>query len=190
MDDISFLSSLSKATDLEITHFPKNVDFALLYVLSLTNLHSITFNLDPAAASISETFYHDYQPYLDVEELSTIVCQQKPKLGCPTILRLPGDQKIDPQLRTILGDSLTITTTPSEQGFLDVTRNVRFRSDDDESIGGHSYDEDPDYNSDSLEFIEYRREDDDYEYSDSDLYNHYDDGEYADDYTTDGLGWD
>ncbi|KAF8971386.1 hypothetical protein BDZ97DRAFT_1913874 [Flammula alnicola] len=181
-NNISFLSSLSKTTDLELIDLPRQVaDTMLWYVLGLTNLHSITFNLAP---SLTEGLF------LDLEEFSRIIHERKPKLGCPTILQVPRDEKVHPQLREILGDSLAITTTPSEQAFLDVIRRGPFYSDsdDDETIEGHTPDEESDYNSDFMDFLEYQWENDD-EYFD--LYeNHEDEGEYADDYTAEDLEWD
>ncbi|KAF8971395.1 hypothetical protein BDZ97DRAFT_2071160 [Flammula alnicola] len=163
MDDISFLSSLPKSTDLEIAHLPKEAAHAaLVYVLGLTNLHSITFNLAPA--SYEETFYGNHRSRLDLDEFSSIVRRQKPKFGCPIILRLPGDKAVHPGLREIGGDSLTITTTPSAQSFLEASEYMAFYSDDDESMG-NSNDGDPDYDSDFLEFIEREYEDYGYEVS-------------------------
>ncbi|KAF8971396.1 hypothetical protein BDZ97DRAFT_1913881 [Flammula alnicola] len=116
---ISFLSSLSKSVDLEITHLPKKAAHAaLVYVLGLTNLHSITFDLTPASY---EKFGGNHRPRLDLDEFSSIVRRLKPKFGCPTILRLagvPGAKIVHPELREIGGDSLTIATTPSTQSLL------------------------------------------------------------------------
>jgi len=168
-NDLSFLSSLPATVDLEIIGFPwTQENSALTYILKLTNLKSITFDLSPPRISSKS---------IDFRVFSDTVSQHNLKLRCPTSLRLKPPQVTEIPVLELdaVGNMFSVTALPTTKGFLD-DYLAKPEEEEEDSLWGEGddeefedfdggYDDGEEY--DTFEYDErYLHDDDDFESDD------------------------
>ncbi|CAA7258686.1 unnamed protein product [Cyclocybe aegerita] len=110
-NDMSFLAALPNTTVLEIVGFPKSENTALLEILNLSNLRSISLDLS------SPRFP---QNSIDLDEFHEDVVQHTPTLSCPVSLYCGStEHEQGKRLREDLGSFFMVQSSPPHKGILD-----------------------------------------------------------------------